>query len=334
MENERYLFLVTREIIGEITPEEKVELETLLKVSAEEQEKHKLMDKFWRQEVYSEQSTEANEALMKVLARINDAPPQVVPTKTFSLSVFSKLAAAAMVILTIGLGMYVYQAYREPEQIALIDKYSGTGSRFMMTLSDGTRIWLNADSKISYPEVFAEDKREVYLTGEAFFSVASNAEKPFYIHLNKAAIRVIGTSFNVKAYANEESIQTSVVSGKVAFMSRTTDPKAHSDSVLLVKNNKVTYSPSTGDMRTETTNALDDREWINGKLIYKSETLEAISRQLERNFGKKVIIKDPKVGQYRFTGTFEESSLEEIMHYLSMTRTFKYEITEKTLVIY
>lgn len=333
MDNERYLFLVTREITGEITPEEQVELDALLKASVEEQEKHRLMEKFWRQEGYSEPSTDANEALMKVLARINEAQPQIVSAKTFSLSVFSKLAAAAMVVFMLGGGIYFYQMHR-PTEIALIDKYSGTGSRFMITLSDGTRIWLNADTKISYPEVFAEDKREVYLTGEAFFSVASNAEKPFYIHLNKAAIRVIGTSFNVKAYSNEESIQTSVVSGKVAFMSRTTNPKAHRDSVLLIKNNKVIYSPSTGDMRTQTTNALDDREWINGKLIYKSETLEAITRQLERNFGKKVTIKDPKVGQYRFTGTFEESSLDEIMHYLSMTRSFKYEITEKTLVIY
>jgi ferric-dicitrate binding protein FerR (iron transport regulator) len=96
----------------------------------------------------------------------------------------------------------------------------------------------------------------------------------------------------------------------------------------------VTYSLATGDLRTETTNTLDDREWINGKLIYKSETLESITRQLERNFGKKVTIKNPKVGQYRFTGTFDESSLDEIMRYLAMTRPFKYTITEKTLVIY
>jgi transmembrane sensor len=334
MENERYLFLVTREITGEITAGEKAELESLLKASADAQEKFKLMDKFWRQEVYSDQSTDTDEALKKVMARINDGQSQPVNTKIFSLSLFYKLAAAVLLIFMIGIGVYVYQVYHGPGQIALIDKHNGTGTRSLITLPDGTRIWLNAESTIRYPEAFAENKREVYLTGEAFFNVASNAEKPFFIHLNKAAIRVIGTSFNVKAYSNEDHIETSVVSGKVAFLSRPTDSKTSVDSVLLIKNNKVTYSPATGDMHAESTNALDDREWINGKLIYKSETLESITRQLERNFGKKVTIKDPKIGQYRFTGTFDESSLDEIMHYLSMTRSFKYTITEKTLVIY
>lgn len=330
MENERYLYLVTREITGEITTEEKAELEALLKISPELQEKYKILDKFWRQEVYSDQSTDTDEALKKVLGRINDAEPT---TKTFSLSVFYKLAAAAVVIIAIGIGAFVYQSYREPVQITMVDKYNGTGMRSMITLPDGTRVWLNAESKISYPESFEGDKRDVRLSGEAFFNVSHDAEKPFYIHLNKAAIRVIGTSFNVKAYSNEESIQTSVVSGKVAFLSRRGEAKA-SDSILLVKNIKVTYTIATGDMHTEATNTLDDKEWINGKLIYKSETLESITRQLERTFGKKVIIKDAKVGQYKFTGTFDESSLDEIMRYLSMTRSFKYTITEKTLVIY
>ncbi len=333
MENERYLFLVTREITGEITPEEKVELEALLRVDPELQERYKILDKFWRQEVYSDQSTDTDEALKKVLGRINEADRSESANKTFSLSIFYKLAAAAMVILSIGIGIYVYQMYREPDQIAMIDKSNGIGMRSMITLPDGTRVWLNAESKISYPESFVGSNREVHLTGEAFFNVSHNAEKPFYIHLDKAAIRVIGTSFNVKAYSNDESIQTSVVSGKVAFVSKPRDVKS-SDSVFLVKNNKVTYSPETGDMHTETANTLDDREWINGKLIYKSETLESITRQLERNFGKKVTIKDPKIGQYRFTGTFDESSLDEIMRYLAMTRPFKYKITEKTLVIY
>jgi transmembrane sensor len=333
MENERYLYLVTREITGEITAEEKAELEALLKVSTDAQERYKIMDKFWRQEVYSDQSTDTDEALKKILSRINDADQPLSDTKTFSLSVFYKLAAAAVVIIAIGIGAFVYQSYREPAQIAMIDKFNGTGMRSMITLPDGTRVWLNAESKISYPESFEGDKRDVHLSGEAFFNVSHDAEKPFYIHLNKAAIRVIGTSFNVKAYSNEESIQTSVVSGKVAFLSRRGEVKA-SDSVLLVKNNKVTYTIASGDMRTETTNTLDDKEWINGKLIYKSETLESITRQLERTFGKKVTIKDAKVGQYRFTGTFDESSLDEIMRYLAMTRPFKYTITEKTLVIY
>jgi ferric-dicitrate binding protein FerR (iron transport regulator) len=333
MDNERYLWLVTREITGEITSEEKTELESLLVASPLDQEKFKLTEKFWRQEGYADQSSDSDEALKKILARINENQKEV-KSRTVFLPLFRKLAVAAMAIFMVGVGFYSYQEYQDPEAVALIERHNGTGMRSMITLSDGTRIWLNADSKVSYPEMFVGDTREVHLTGEAFFSVAHNTQKPFYIQLNKASIRVVGTSFNVKAYSNEENIQTSVLTGKVAFISRTEKSQSLNDTVYLVKNNKVTYSLSTGKMETGITNAQDDREWINGKLICKSETLESIARQLERNFGKQVVIKDPKVGQYRFTGTFEESSLEEILQYLAMTRSFKYSITEKALVIY
>lgn len=333
MENDRYLWLLTREITGEITGEEKTELASLLKASPENQEKYRLMEKFWRQEGYADQSSDSDEALNKVLARINDSPENV-KARTAILPILRKLAIAAIVVFMIGVGFYAYQEYQTPTTIATIEKYNDTGTRSMITLSDGTRIWLNADSKISYPETFHGDTRDVRLTGEAFFQVAHNKQQPFYIHLNKATIQVVGTSFNVKAYSNEENIQTSVLTGKVAFMSHSKKSTSLNDTVYLVKNNKVTYSLSTGKMDTEITNAQEDREWINGKMICKSETLESIARQLERNFGKKIVFKDQRIAQYRYTGTFDESSLEEILQYLAMTKSFKYTIAEKAVVIY
>lgn len=332
MDNERYLWLVTRDITGEITPEEKAELELLLVASQESMEKFRLTEKFWRQEGYADQSSDSDEALKRLLTRINENEGEVKQRRVF-LPILRKLAVAAMLILAVGLGFYAFMDHPSSQSIALVEKYNGTGMRSMITLPDGTRIWLNAESKVSYPETFDGDTREVHLSGEAFFSVAHDTEKPFFIQLDKALIRVVGTSFNVKAYSNEENIQTSVMTGKVAFMSQAQKSLSLNDTVYLVKNNKVTYSLSTGKMETDVTNAEDDREWINGKMICKSETLESIARQLERNFGKKVVIRDPKVRQYRFTGTFEEHSLDEILKYLAMTRPFRYSITEKEVVI-
>lgn len=333
MDNERYLWLVMRNLTGEITGEEKQELDQLLKQFPFEEEKYNLVKKFWTQEVFYNHSADTNEALNKVLEKINSSDiEQVKASKTYSFPLFKRIAVAAMISLGLVLGFFVYKNLNgQKKQVALIEKYNMNGTRSMITLSDGTRVWLNSDSKINYPEVFDDKSREVYLTGEAFFNVAHNSKKPFLIYLNNAKIKVIGTSFNVKAYTNEEDIETSVVTGKVAFIP---DLNSNADTVFLTKNKKVTFSIHSGEIVTETANTNEDKEWINGKLIFKSETLGEISRQLERSFGKKIHFRNEKLRDNKYTGSFDDSSLEEILYYLSLSKAFKYTTTDSTLTIY
>jgi transmembrane sensor len=335
MDNERFLWLVMKSFTGEISPEEKKELDEFLAFSSFYSEKYKLLKGFWSQEVFYNHSADTNAALQKVLSKINGGEElESLQESSSRVSWFKRYAVAAILLLAVGLGIFTYmEKFRGNKQIELVEKYNGNGAKSMITLTDGTRIWLNSESKIKYPKSFQDDERTVYLTGEAFFKVAPDPEKPFYIHLNKAKIRVIGTSFNVKAYEEDDHVETSVVSGKVAFI-----PNLHKaegpDTVFLTRNNKVTYTNSSGDIITEITNTNDDKEWINGKLIFKSESLESISRQLERNFGKKILFKDNKLKQYKFTGSFDESSLNEILYYLSLSKPFKYTSTDSTLIIY
>lgn len=338
MDNERYLWLVMRNLTGEISPEEKQELENLLRVSSFENEKHKLYKKFWSQEVFYNDSQDTTEALEKVLCKINaeELKEEGKEDKVFFLYRFKKFAVAAVILVAIGLGLFTYQTMvnqKEPA-VAMVEKYNGNGTRSMVTLSDGTRVWLNSDSKIRYPEVFKGQTRNVHLTGEAYFKVAHNAEKPFFIHLNEAQIKVLGTSFNVKAYSDEKQIQTSVMTGKVAFITQNENLTAKSDTVFLTRNKKVTYSKESGEIKTEITDTNEDKEWINGKLIFKAESLEAISKHLERNFGKKVIFKNDELRKQKYTGTFDDSSLDEILYFLSLSKTFKYTTTDSTLTIY
>jgi transmembrane sensor len=334
MDKERYLWLVTRSLSGEITPDEKAEFDEILAGSSHYREKYKLLKGFWNQEVFYNHSADTNEALEKVLGAINSRSEEQEEKTVFVYDNWKRIAAAAVLLIAIGLGFFAYQFNKkETEKITWIEKFNQKGTRSMITLSDGTRIWLNSDSKITYPEEFKEGERNVVLSGEAFFNVAPNPEKPFFIHLNKAQIRVVGTSFNVKAYQNEEHIQTSVVTGKVAFITPS-NPKMKGDTVFLTKNKKVTYFSNSGEIMTEITNTNDDKEWINGKMIFKAETMESISRQLERNFGKKIVFENDKIKQYKFTGTFDESSLNEILYYLSLSKPFKYKTNDSTLIIY
>ena len=97
-------------------------------------------------------------------------------------------------------------------------KQNAKGVKSTIELADGSKIWLNADSKVQYPALFNGSTREVYLNGEAFFDIAKNPSKPFIIHLSNGTVRVLGTSFNIKAYDNEPVVETSVATGKVAFI--------------------------------------------------------------------------------------------------------------------
>jgi ferric-dicitrate binding protein FerR (iron transport regulator) len=173
----------------------------------------------------------------------------------------------------------------------------------------------------------------VYLNGEAFFSIAKNPERPFIIHLHKGTIKVLGTSFNVRAYDNEKIVETSVSSGRVAFIPNYENPGKKNDTVLLLPDKKLRYFLNREELTVAATSSRDDKAWTEGKLVFKSRSLEDISIELERNFGKKIVFLDDEPKNYVLTGSFQNNSLDEIMFYLSKTKSFSYKITNSELVI-
>ena len=191
---------------------------------------------------------------------------------------------------------------------------------------------VNADSKLTYPEVFSNGTHEVYLEGEAFFDVASNPGKPFIIHLTKGNVKVLGTSFNIRAYSNEP-IQTSVKTGKVAFIPAWDGTGKVPDTIYITPDEKVTYERTGGNIKKEVTSAEDDQAWTEGRLVFRDMTLEDISLELERTFGKKVSFTEDAPRFYRLTGNFQNNNLQEIMYYLARSKAFHYDLTDTTLVI-
>jgi ferric-dicitrate binding protein FerR (iron transport regulator) len=215
----------------------------------------------------------------------------------------------------------------------IIEKSNSKGVKSIIELSDGSKIWLNADSRIEYPDVFAGTTREVHLHGEAFFEVAKNPAKPFIIHLDKGTIRVLGTSFNVRAYDDEAVVETSVRTGKVAFIPKYKSAKKKADTVFITPDNKVRFSYRQEQVVLEPTVSKDDKAWTEGTLIFKDNSFEEIAAALERSFGKQVVFVSEKVKAYRFRGSFNNDSLDNIMFYLQKIKDFKYKITSTQLII-
>ncbi len=337
MSNTRFLQLISKKFSGKASLNDISELEQLVADNEELKEKYMLLNKYWEHEESVNQII-IEEGLQKVLTKLN--LPQSIAhqeEKTFSTrKMWLRIAVAATVIIAAGYFVFFKTASKSQffnKQNVLVEKQNVKGVKSTIELNDGSKIWLNADSKIQYPQVFSGNSREVYLSGEAFFEVKKNPAKPFIIHLANGTIKVIGTSFNVRAYANEKVVETSVSTGKVAFIPKYSDINKVQDTVFLSPDSKAKYQINKEKVITETTISYDDKAWTEGKLIFKGLTFEQIALQLERNFGKKTIFISDEARKYKLTGSFENNSLEEIIFYLSKSKGFNYKITNTQLLI-
>lgn len=346
MNEELFVTLMTRKLAGEATMHELQELEALLQAHAELRERAAILQKhFTESHYYSSANTE--QALQRTLQRLQ--LPEQSPLTTTSApqpkrrylrrSLVIGSAIAASVVLVLSLSDLLHRS-TPVKQLAGIKadtaqwmkRQNGKATKAIIELTDGSKIWLNADSRLSYPEVFSNASREVYLEGEAFFDVANNPGRPFIIHLHKGTIQVLGTSFNIRAYENEP-VQTSVSTGKVAFIPLYENEQRKPDTILITPDVKVTYAQQTGQVIKEATASNDDKAWTEGRLVFKNATLETIGAELERTFGKKVEFLSETPREYRLTGSFQHNSLQDIMYYLARSRAFRYEITDSTLLI-
>lgn len=335
MSNDRLVELTTRSLSGEASPEELKELENLLASDSKALARYRMLVQFWNQHEATAQPA-VEEALQKLLGQLQLAPSQetelpVIPVRRYR---WKRIAVAAIITGLAFAGYWYMPGSNTPSSNhSLVEKHNARGTKSRIELSDGSKIWLNADSKIQYPAVFAGDTREVYLNGEAFFDVAKNPSKPFIIHLANGTVRVLGTSFNVRAYDNEKVVETSVATGKVAFIPKYQKRSEKQDTLFITPNNKVRYSLEEDQANVVPTAAAEDKAWTEGRLIFKGQTLEEIAIELERYFGKKVRFVDEETKGYRLTGTFQDNSLDEIMYFLSRSKDFNYKITNSELLI-
>lgn len=326
--DELFNTLAARKLAGEATAEELLELDVLLQENEHLREQFTLLQSYFTEEPYHA-AADTELALQKTMARIHATPASKSPVK-----MWRWLSAAAAVALLIGGFLYVDKAHTSLPKVAandtmqMLHRQNGKATRASIELADGSKIWLNVDSKLTYPEVFKSSSREVYLTGEAFFDIAPNPGRPFIIHLSQGSVHVLGTSFNIRAYDNE-AVQTSVQTGKVAFI-----PADKRDTIFIAPDEKVIYRPTaTQTIIKETTTAEDDKAWTEGRLVFRDRTLEEIVTELERTFGKKITFIDDAPRHYRLTGSFQNNNLQDIMYYLARSRNFHYNITDSTLLI-
>ena len=204
------------------------------------------------------------------------------------------------------------------------------GKSSVVALADGTLINLNAGSSLRYPNGFkAEGNREVFLTGEAYFQVSHDAKRPFLVHTDDLEIEVLGTHFNVQAYADEKNSNTVLVNG-VVQVKQTANPE---DAVVLKPGMQASYTQGSKSLEIASVNTAPYIAWVKGQLYFDQADFPQIARILERKFDVQIQVNNTALKKEKFTAKFKAESLEQILKSFNESYPFNYDIKQNTVVI-
>jgi transmembrane sensor len=226
------------------------------------------------------------------------------------------------------------------------------GSRTNVALPDGSMVWLNAGSRLSYDKSYGNSDREVSLSGEAFFDVVHNPERPFVIHTRQLDIRVLGTRFNVKSYPADPTTETTLIRGSIEVLIK----DRPSEKIILKPNEKLVVAntdlspfrnpavvkPDRNDppiisIRTLTHEArsgeIVETSWLENKLIFQDESFKDLALEMERRFGVVIHFDDLAKEDLRFTGSFTNETVQQALDALQLSALFVYSIHENEVHI-
>lgn len=213
-------------------------------------------------------------------------------------------------------------------------RVSPRGQKSLIQLADGTKVWLNADSRLDYKSDFnAQAKREVYLTGEAFFDVAHNASKPFIVHTSAITIHVLGTAFNVKSYGESPTIETTLVRGKVSINKE--GSKEADGTVVLEPNQRAVFSKKANSINVEQVQAERISSWRSDKLIFDETPFYEVIPQLERWYDVKINVLDEARESLTcsLTAELENEKLIDVLSLLKASHGISYTVEGKEIFI-
>jgi len=205
------------------------------------------------------------------------------------------------------------------------------GKRFQVTLSDGTRVFLNSGSSMKFPVKFIPNNdRTVFLSGEAFFEVTKNKD-PFIVNAESINVKVLGTQFNVSAYADDKSMNTVLVEGSVQLLGNNME---NTTAVLLKPEYEAIWDKIQKQMVVAKADISSTLAWMNGQLVFRAVTFKDIIKKLERSYNCTIINNNQSLNDEIFSATFnvEKENIEQVMNYISKNSPYHFTISENNII--
>jgi transmembrane sensor len=355
--------LIAKKLSGEATEPELRELEKLLRENPELHYPVQTIMDLWSSDMQFDQQ-EAHEAFNRHIERMKELKidfrirEEVSADKTGRINrrffLWPALAVAIFIgVLFLGVRLTGFHApasfglTKESEK-AVSRISTKNGSKTNLILPDGTKVWLNAGSTLTYDTSYGRNIREVALSGEAFFDVVKNKEKPFIIHASKINIKVLGTEFNVRSYPSDKTTEASLIRGSIEVTFKDKPDK----KIILKPNEKIVVDNDLNPVNVSEpdhpeshvkinevegaaiknltyenkTGAIIETSWVENKLIFQDESFEEIARQLERWYGVSINFENKQLKENHLTGGFKNETIRQALDALKFTASFKYEI--------
>jgi len=363
MTQDRFWILLTKKLFEEATESELAELEALMLLYPELVNSATPIQKMWELPV-KDNSEASKTAFFEHLIKMNEAGADVgfwldedhgkKPGKktTFQTKKWIPFLAAACIIGVVSLllfnGIFKKHTIQVAENLSELSTHNGSKSK--LVLPDGSTVWLNAGSNLKYNKDFGIDSREITLDGEAFFEVVKMKEIPFVIHTGVIQIKVLGTAFNVKSYADEATTETSVVRGKVEVRvnKRPEEPFVLvPNSKLIVPNEMVVKAAKRIKSESkkiplailenltyfERDSTIVETSWKENRLLFQSESFEDIAKKMERWYNVKIRFENEGLKKERMTGSFENETIMQALQALQISTSFHFKMEENNIII-
>jgi ferric-dicitrate binding protein FerR (iron transport regulator) len=202
------------------------------------------------------------------------------------------------------------------------------GGRFQLMLSDGTKVWLNAASRLEYPVIFGKGERVVTLYGEAFFEVARDVSKPFVVKTSASSVQVLGTSFNVSVYQDDDFMETTLVTGSLKIVS------PNGQTSMLVPGQQHRLNQKTLEQNVSQVDTKFYTSWREGVIYFNKVSLKDLATKLERWYDVQITFQNEKSGQLIFSGAVENSRrLDFLLRLIAEASGIEFSINDKQVVI-
>lgn len=237
------------------------------------------------------------------------------------------MAASFLILLGVSIFIYLYNQQAEPILYTLQSEDDQRCTTFL--LPDSTVVYLNANTSLVYTSEYGKKNRKVILDGEVFFEVQADKEKPFLVNTsnNQMTIEVLGTSFNVQAYADDNIAQTTLATGSIHMQFKEMD-------VILSPSDRVTVDFTTGKHVKEQVNPSDAIAWMTNSLVFKNTPLVEVARQLSIFYDIKFELRGEDIKEYKFTGSFEDRPLSTVLDYMKISSGIESNVGDTSIVLY
>ncbi|WP_143310927.1 FecR family protein [Chitinophaga vietnamensis] len=360
MSTKRTWELIGRKLAGEASAEELRELDQLLRAHPELHLPVDTMSDIWKQSADADRAAGEDAHRRHIhrmqqmgidIGRMEDQEDATYLLEGSRRRHYRRyLVAAGISGAMLLAGWWAWKPGGKHRPAALSEVSTRNGSRTSIQLPDGSRVWLNAGSKLTYDKDFGSSSREVSLSGEAFFDVAKNAELPFIIHTAAMDVRVLGTRFNIRSYPGDKNTEAALIQGSIEASPKdrpaekiilkpnekilvlnaipsggSAASRQHSDPVVAVQ--RLTYYESA-----DSTVAIET-SWMDNKLVFRDESFASLAKRMERWYGVTIRFSEPQEEQLRFTGVFQGETVQQALNALKLIAAFNYTIKDNEITI-